>query len=62
MTVNEGLRMAAGTVVTVSVVLSQLHSPWWLLLTLFAGLNLFQSAFTRRCPMISLLRRMEVPE
>jgi hypothetical protein len=30
--------------------LSQLYSPWWLLLPAFAGLNMFQAAFTGFCP------------
>ncbi len=55
MTINEGLRMTAGIVVTASVALSQVHSPWWLILTFFAGLNLLQSAFTGWCPMVWIL-------
>ena len=30
----------AGTVILVSLLLSHLHSPYWLLLTTFVGLNL----------------------
>lgn len=45
----------AGSVVIVSVALAWLHSPWWLLLTLFVGLNLLQSAFTGFCPLARLL-------
>lgn len=50
----------AGTVVLVSLLLSQLHSPWWLLLTAFVGLNLLQSAFTGFCPAAILLKRLGV--
>ena len=57
MTVEQGLRLAAGVVVGGSVALSQWHSPWWLALTGFAALNLVQSAFTNWCPMVTLLRR-----
>jgi len=32
--------------------------PWWLLLTTFAGLNLFQSAFTGFCPAEMIFRRL----
>jgi hypothetical protein len=35
-------------------------SPWFLLFTAFVGLNLFQSAFTRWCPMMAILRRLGV--
>ena len=40
----------AGVIVMVSALLIWLVSPWWLLLTAFAGLNLLQAAFTKFCP------------
>jgi hypothetical protein len=58
MTVERGLRLAAGIVVLTSVSLAFLASPYWLLLTAFAGLNLLQSAFTNWCPMVWLLARL----
>ena len=57
MTVNEGLRLIAGLVVLASVVLAYTVSQYWLLLTAFVGLNLVQSAFTRWCPMMVILRK-----
>jgi hypothetical protein len=45
-------------VVLVSVLLTLLHSPYWIALTGFAGLNLLQSAFTNWCPMVWLLARL----
>jgi len=62
MTVNRYLRMIAGFFVMLSVVLAQLHSPYWLFFTAFVGLNLFQSAFSNWCPMITLLRKLGVKE
>lgn len=62
MTVNRYLRMIAGFVVVLSVALSQLHSPYWLFFTAFVGLNLFQSAFSNWCPMITILRKLGVKE
>ncbi len=62
MVINDYLRLIAGTIVMLSVVLGYAVSPYFYLLTMFVGLNLFQSAFTKRCPMISLLRRLDVPE
>jgi len=47
----------AGSVVLLSVVLAHFVSPWWLLLTLFVGLNLLQSAFTGVCPLAIILRK-----
>jgi len=61
MTVERITRGVAGTVVLVTLVLSQLHSPWWLLFTAFVGLNLLQSAFTNTCPLMVILRRAKVP-
>lgn len=47
----------AGTVIVLSVALSHFHSPWWLLLTLFVGVNLLQSSFTGFCPLAMMLRK-----
>jgi hypothetical protein len=58
MTIERGLRLAAGLVVLVSVGLGALVHPAWLLLTAFAGLNLLQSAFTNWCPMVWILARL----
>lgn len=58
MTIERGLRFAAGTVVLLSVALAVFVSPYWLLLTAFAGLNLLQSAFTNWCPMVWFLARL----
>jgi hypothetical protein len=58
MTIERGLRFVAGVVVLLSVSLGVFVSPYWLLLTAFAGLNLLQSAFTNWCPMVWLLERI----
>ncbi len=60
MTVNDMLRMFAGGFVLLTLALSQLHSPYWLLFTAFVGLNLLQSAFTKWCPLMSILRGFKV--
>ena len=41
-----------------SVALVYFVSPWFLLLTLFIGLNLLQSAFTGFCPPEFLFRKL----
>lgn len=51
------LRIIAGLVVLGSLALGYLVSPYWHLLTAFAGLNLLQSGFTGWCPIIPVLRR-----
>lgn len=58
MTIERGLRLVAGVVVLTSLTLGVWASPYWLLLTAFAGLNLLQSAFTNWCPMVWLLARL----
>ncbi len=62
MTVNRYLRLIAGFFVMLSVALAHFHSPYWLFFTAFVGLNLFQSAFTNWCPMITILRKVGVHE
>ncbi len=60
MTVERYLRGIAGTFVLVSVLLAYYHSIYWLFFTAFVGLNLLQSAFTNRCPMITILKKLGV--
>lgn len=48
----------AGFMILFSVVLSQLHSVYWLLLTAFVGLNMLQAAFTGFCPLARILKAM----
>ncbi|MEE4174491.1 MAG: DUF2892 domain-containing protein [Xanthomonadales bacterium] len=58
MTIDRIVMIFAGTVILVSLALSQLHSVYWLWLTAFAGFNLIQSAFTGFCPPAFLLKKM----
>jgi hypothetical protein len=51
----------AGLMILVSLVLSQLHSVYWLGLTAFVGLNMFQAAFTGFCPLAMILRKIGRP-
>jgi hypothetical protein len=57
MTVNEGLRLAAGSFVLVSLALGYWVHPAFYLFTVFVGLNQVQSAFSHTCPMMWILRR-----
>lgn len=61
MTVERAVRMLAGVMVLVSLVLAHWVSPWWLWFTAFAGLNLLQSAYTNWCPAISIFKWMGLP-
>jgi hypothetical protein len=61
MTVDEGLRLVAGTFMLISLGLAHFVSPDWLWFTAFIGANLLQSAFTRWCPMMAILRWVGLP-
>lgn len=56
MTIDRFVLAFAGSVVLISLALSQLHSVNWLWLTAFVGANLLQSAFTRFCPLAMILK------
>ncbi len=57
MSLESMIRAIAGSFILISLGLAHWVSPWWLVFTAFVGVNLIQSAFTRWCPMESLLRR-----
>ena len=57
MKVQEALRGIAGAFVLLSVALGYWVSPWFFAFTAFVGLNLFQSAFTKSCPMMWILKK-----
>ena len=57
MNVESAVRMVAGAFVVISLALGYWVSPYWYLFTAFVGLNLFQSAFTNWCPMMTILRK-----
>jgi hypothetical protein len=55
MTIEQGLRLIAGTFILATVALAAFHSPYWLLATAFVGFNLFQSGISDWCPMVWIL-------
>ena len=61
-TVEEGLRLAAGFFVLLSVALGLWVNPLWFAFTAFVGVNLLQSAFSHWCPMMWILKRAGLPE
>ncbi len=62
MTVNEALRLIAGLIVALSIILAVIHSIAWLWIGVFVSANLIQSAFTGWCPMMILLHKLGLPE
>ena len=60
MSIDRAVIAFAGAMVLASLLLSQLHHPYWLWLTAFVGANLLQSAFTGFCPLAMILKRVGV--
>jgi hypothetical protein len=58
MTLENSIRLLAGTLVLLSLALYYLVSPYWLLLTAFVGFNLLQSSLTRFCPAEIVFKRV----
>jgi hypothetical protein len=46
----------AGSFVLISLLLSLIHSSYWLWFTAFVGANLVQASFTGFCPMAKVLK------
>jgi hypothetical protein len=60
MNVDRMVLTFARTFILASLILSKIHSPYWLLLTAFVGANLFQASFTGFCPLAKILKAMGV--
>jgi hypothetical protein len=65
MTTERYIRIFAGAFVLLSLALGAPGSPLfvnanWLWFTAFVGANLFQSGFTRLCPLDTILRKLGV--
>ena len=58
MSVDRAVMAFAGFVVLVSLSLGYFVSPWWFLLTAFAGLNLIQASVTGFCPAAKFLKML----
>jgi len=58
MSLENSIRLLAGLLVLVSLVLYYFVSPYGLLLAGFVGLNLVQSSFTKFCPAEMVFRRL----
>ena len=54
------IRRFAGAFILASLVLAHYHSPNWLWFTAFVGFNLFQSSFTKFCPLEIILKKVGV--
>ena len=58
MTMDQKIRLIAGSFILLSLALTYWFSPWWLLFTAFIGVNLIQSSLTKWCLMEDILREV----
>lgn len=58
MSIDRAVFVFAGLVVLAGVALAHYVSPWWSLLSAFAGLNMIQAAFTGFCPAAIVFKKL----
>ena len=58
MTIERAVMLLAGSMIMLSVMLTWLFSPYWLVLTAFVGLNLMQASITRLCPAAMIFKAL----
>lgn len=58
MTIDRAVFVFAGLVVLTGIALAEYVHPWWILLSVFAGLNMIQAAFTGFCPAAMLFKAL----
>ena len=56
MNIDRMILAFAGSMILISLLLSQIHSIYWLWFTAFVGANLLQSSFTGFCPLVKVLK------
>jgi hypothetical protein len=60
MNLDRSVLVFAGSMVLISLALSYFFSPYWLLLTVWVGIMLFQSGLTRFCPIALVFKKLGV--
>ena len=58
MTRDRAFVAIVGAMVLLSVLLTQLHHPYWMWFTVFIGANLLQFSVTGFCPLTKILKGM----
>ena len=56
MSIDRLVLLFAGSMILLSLVLSQLHHAYWLFLTAFIGAHLLQASLTGFCPLAKVLK------
>lgn len=62
MTINDSIKLIAGSFVLISLTLGYFANEYFYLFTAFVGLNLIQSSFTKWCLMEIILKKAGVKE
>jgi hypothetical protein len=62
MNVDRAVLAFAGALILLSLALAWWHSPYWLLLSAFVGLNMLQASFTGFCPAAMIFKKLGVRE
>ncbi len=60
MTLDRAVLMFAGLIVLVGVALAYFVHPYWIALTIFAGLNMMQASVTGFCPAAMLFKKLGI--
>ncbi|MCF8511897.1 MAG: DUF2892 domain-containing protein [Rhodobacteraceae bacterium] len=60
MNLDRSVTLFAGCMVLLSVVLTQIVSPYFMWFTVFIGANLIQSSLTGFCPAASVFRKFGI--
>ena len=60
MTLDRTVLIFAGLVVLAGLALGHYVSPWWFLLSAFAGANMIQAGFTGFCPAAMVFKALGV--
>ncbi|ABQ35802.1 MAG: DUF2892 domain-containing protein [Bradyrhizobium sp.] len=58
MNIDKAVLFFAGVVVLLGLALGWTVSPYWFLLTAFAGVNMIQASFTGFCPAAIVFRKL----
>lgn len=62
MTINDSIKLIAGSFVLLSIVLGYFVNETFFLFTAFVAVNLIQSSFTKWCLMDKILKKLGVRE
>jgi hypothetical protein len=60
MNIDKIVMRTAGSIILISLLLSQIHSLYWLWVTAFAGANMLQASFTGFCPSVKLFKALGI--